>query len=267
MNLRTERKWCLTGTPVQNSLDDLFTLTEFLAFYPVDNRLNARRWILDPLGAKDENSIENFRLLIRSATLRRSRDSERNGRRSELEVKVILSSAERELYNSIRSKARTCLSPHDRFSYILRMRQVCSHGLREQGQRFGNAEAAQDVQDGPTVCHRCGVYFSLMALRIPTLKMTNTPHFCLECADEQNGTTHSITESASVQDSTCEEPSTPVSDLIVGVFDDTGDTDVDMDRDQITPEISKSSAKILALMDNLLKLQLERHQDSTPIKR
>ena len=70
-----------------------------------------------------------------------------------------------------------------------------------------------------------------------------------------------------MQDSTQEEPSTPVSDLIIGMFDDTSDTDVDMDRDQITPAISKSSAKILAPMDNLLKLQQERHQDTTPIKR
>lgn len=55
MNLRAERKWCLTGTPVQNSLEDLFSLTEYLGFHPVENRLNARRWILEPLGARDEN--------------------------------------------------------------------------------------------------------------------------------------------------------------------------------------------------------------------
>ena len=182
-------------------------------------------------------------------------------------MKLILSSAERELYNSIHSNSRTCLSPHDRLSYILRMMQVCSHGLREEGQRSGNADAAQDVNDGPFVCHRCGEDLSLMALRIPTLKMTATPHFCLECADEQGGTANSITESAPVQDSTQEEPSTPISDSIIGMFDDTSDTDVDMDRDQITPAISKSSAKILALLDNLLKLQQERHQDTAPIKR
>lgn len=267
MNLRTERKWCLTGTPVQNALDDLFSLTEFLGVYPVENRRNARRWILDPLGARDENSVENLRLLVRSITLRRSRDSERNGRRIEHEVKVVLSLAERELYNSIRSKARACLSPHDRFSFILRMRQICSHGLRGRGQRLENATAAREFYHGATVCHRCGECLSPMPSRNSILEPSNAPRFCFECADEQGGVVNSSTESSSLPEGTCEEPNTPVSELNVSMLDDTSEDDVDMDRDEITPTIPEQSAKIRTVLGNLLKLQQERHQDTTPIKR
>ncbi len=267
MNLKTERRWCLTGTPVQNSLDDLFSLTEFLGFYPVENRLNARRWILDPLGARDDSSVNNLRLIVKSAMLRRFRDSQRKGRRLEHEVKVILSPAERELYKSIRSKARTCLSPHDRLSYILRMRQVCSHGLRGPGQSLENAAASREVIDGPTVCHRCGESLFLLPSRISTLKSSNALQLCFECVDEQGGTAQSSTESRSLQDSLNEEVGTPESDFDVDMLDCTSENDVDMDRDQITLATPEPSTKIRTVLDNLLKLQQERHQDTSPIKR
>lgn len=252
---------------VQNSLNDLFSLTEFLGFYPVETRLNARRWVLDPLGARDENSIENLRLLVKSATLRRSRNSERNGRRSEHEVKVILSSAERELYSSIRSKARICLSPHDRFSYILKMRQVCSHGLREQDERLQNATVARELSHEPTVCYRCGEDLSPTPSRNLTLRTNIAHQLCFECADEQDDIANSISESPSLQDGICEEPNTLVSDMDVGMLDAISENDVDMDRDQIRPATSQLSAKIRTVLSNLLKLQQERHQDTTPIKR
>ena len=267
MNLRSKRKWCITGTPVHNSLEDLFSLTEFLGFYPVENRLNARRWILDPLGVRDEHSIENFRMLVRSAMLRRSRGSERNGRRSELEVKVVLSSAERELYGSIRSKARTCLSPHDRFSYILKMRQVCSHGLLGRGQRLENAAAIREVCNGSTVCHRCGEDLPPVLNRSSTFASTNTPQFCFDCADEQGGIAKSITRSPSLRDSNCEEPISPGSDLDIEMLDDTSESDVGIGRNRTTVATPGPSAKINSVLGNLLKLQQERHHDLTPIKR
>ena len=265
MSLRSKRKWCITGTPVHNSLEDLFSLTEFLGFRPVENRLNARRWILDPLRARDEDSIENFRMLVRSTMLRRSRDSERNVRRSEHEVKVILSSAERELYNSIRSKARKSLSSHDRFSYILKMRQVCSHGLLGRGQRLESPASAKKVC--PTVCHWCGGDLSPVLTRSSTFASTNAPQFCFECADEQGGSAKLITESPSLQDSTCEEPNTPVSDLDVEMLDDTSESDVEMEGNQMTLATPGPSAKIDSVLGSLLKLQKERHHDMTPIKR
>ena len=267
MNLKTERRWCLTGTPVQNSLDDLFSLTEFLGFYPVENRLNARRWILDPLGAKDDSSVENLRLVVKSAMLRRFRESQRNGRRLEHEVKVVLSPAERELYKSIRSKARTCLSPHDRLSYILRMRQVCSHGFRGPGQRLENAAAIREIDDGPTVCHGCGESLVLLQSHISALKSSDALQLCFECVDEQGGTAKSSTESQSLQESLNEEAGTLSSNFDTDMLDCTSESDVDMDRDQTTLATSEPSTKIRTVLDNLLKLQQERHQDTSPIKR
>lgn len=264
MNLRTQRKWCLTGTPVQNSLEDFFALTEYLGFYPVENPLNTRRWILEPLGARDEESIKNLRLLVTTIALRRSRDSERRRRRSEHMVKVILSPAERELYNSIRSKAKACLSPHDRFAFILKMRQVCSHGLWVRGQRPGNDATTREIDRGPNLCH-----IFLPPKLLPTLisKSSRAPLLCFECAGEQGSIANSDTKSTSLEESICDEPNTPVSATDIGMLDSFSESDVDMDRDYVMPAKSETYAKVQTVLGNLLELQQMRHPDTTPVKR
>lgn len=32
--LRAERRWCLSGTPIQNSMDDVYSLFKFLDIQP-----------------------------------------------------------------------------------------------------------------------------------------------------------------------------------------------------------------------------------------
>ena len=267
MNLRSERKWCLTATPVQNSLDDFFSLTEFLGLHPVENRLNARRWILDPLGSGDRHSVDKLRYLVRTATLRRSRDSERNGRRSEHEVTVVLSPAERQFYGSIRSKARECLSPHDRLSYILKMRQVCSHGFRRRIQRLENVAAAAEVYHGPAICNRCGEGISPTLPGNPILSSSTTSQSCFECTDEEDDTANSVVDGSSQITSACEQTHTSPSDLKVDVLDSKGGSQIDFGQDHMIPVSPEPSTKIRTVIGNLLQLQQERHQDGTPIKR
>lgn len=40
MTLRTTHRWCVTGTPIQRGLDDLYGLLRFLRAEPFDNK----RW-------------------------------------------------------------------------------------------------------------------------------------------------------------------------------------------------------------------------------
>ena len=54
--LKSKFRWCLTGTPIQNSLEDLFTLLVFLKFYPYKKKWTKemqRKWwteeIQDPI--------------------------------------------------------------------------------------------------------------------------------------------------------------------------------------------------------------------------
>ena len=233
----------------------------------MENRLNARRWILDPLGSGDRSSIDKLRYLVRSATLRRSRDSWRNGRRSEHEVTLILSSAERELYSSIRNKAKECLSPNDRFSYLLKMRQVCSHGFPRQAQRLENVAAAADVYCGPAICNKCGEGISPTLMENPILSSSTMSQLCFECTDEEGDTVNLATRSSPQMTSTCEQIQASPSDLELDVLDRTSRSQIDLGQDHLIPVLPKPSTKIRAVIGNLLNLQQERHQDGTPIKR
>ena len=53
-DLIAERRWCLTGTPVQNALNDLFSLTKFLRLHPFDQDSSIRKYIHAPLQKNDQ---------------------------------------------------------------------------------------------------------------------------------------------------------------------------------------------------------------------
>lgn len=134
MNLKAERRWCLTGTPVQNGLDDLFSLLQFLRFHPFQNLPNARKYILEPLGRQDEKGLRNLRSTMRAISLRRGRRQTCGRHRNEEMVHVNLRMDERQSYSSIleeaRQLARTTGKQRGRniLQSISSLRQLCSHG-------------------------------------------------------------------------------------------------------------------------------------------
>jgi SNF2-related domain len=100
-SLKAERRWCLTGTPIQNRLEDLGALVEFLKAEPFvgsSSKANFRRHIIDPLFSDDDDPYQNVRLLLRSLCLRRTRNSVPYPRLSSQIIKLTLSSAEKRLY-------------------------------------------------------------------------------------------------------------------------------------------------------------------------
>lgn len=136
--LNAERRWCLTGTPIQNSLKDLFALTKFLRLSPFDEDSVIRRHILQPLLDMDRRGLDNLTLLIRSFSLRRTKELCNMVSRRERAVPIDLSESERHQYNSIRNEGRRRLmevaksqvskSGRIVFQTIGRLRQFCSYG-------------------------------------------------------------------------------------------------------------------------------------------
>ena len=253
LNLQTERRWCLTGTPVQNSLDDLFTLTEFLQFHPVENRQNARRWILDPLGTKEDYAIENFRCLVGTVALRRSRNSERKNIRSDSEVAVTLSHPERQQYDSILTKARNWIAStnkttptHNLLSCINQLRQICSHGLHERASRLEPAAAGRPLPSN-TVCNKCLEAIPKELMLESSLAESGEPTYCEDCAAEERTNISPIADYSSSQSRLCRDTSNPNIWTAVGV---TG-----------------ISSKIESVVKNLILLEQRRYPGFKPIKR
>ena len=71
--LSAQRRWAVTGTPVQNRLDDLGALIKFLRVQPFDKG-GFSQFILAPFKNADPEIIPKLRLLVDSLTLRRLKD-------------------------------------------------------------------------------------------------------------------------------------------------------------------------------------------------
>lgn len=73
-SLEAERRWAVTGTPIQNRLEDLASVTRFLRLYPYDDKAKFSAFIVSPFKIENPNAIKRLRLLVDSFTLRRVKD-------------------------------------------------------------------------------------------------------------------------------------------------------------------------------------------------
>lgn len=138
-DLEATRRWCVTGTPIQNSLDDLLSLLKFLHLQPFCQQAVFERDILSPLRSGNPNAFRNLKLLLRAVCLRRS------SQLLELEpvktetVHVKLNIKERECYKAIQlhcqqdfEKITSQPSQLKRytvlFSTIRQLQRLCSNG-------------------------------------------------------------------------------------------------------------------------------------------
>ncbi|KAK6337936.1 hypothetical protein TWF696_001411 [Orbilia brochopaga] len=103
--LAAESRWCISGTPIQNSLNDLQSLVSFLQAPSQDNhRYFFRDFITAPLKRGDYLGVENLRRLIRSICLRRRNHALNLPELVEETCNVELSSHERERYNVMKEE-------------------------------------------------------------------------------------------------------------------------------------------------------------------
>ncbi|PMD59403.1 uncharacterized protein K444DRAFT_411279 [Hyaloscypha bicolor E] len=213
--LRAERRWCLTGTPVQNKLGDLFSLTQFLGFEPLENHANARKYILEPLSRKDSQGLENLRLALQVISLRRTKQSCSNRRRIETVEKVILNERERCCYIATRDDAKRSLSSAPGKSQgrillraISTLRQICSYG-------GSIIDATPDIQ--PTrehsICDKCGDSINTQNDCQQSFHGACGHNVCYECTLDQSGAEDTALNGTPSTCWICQEP-------VISVFED-----------------------------------------------
>jgi hypothetical protein len=78
--LKTERRWCLTGTPIQNNLKDLFSLTQFLRVHPFSEFQWFNRLILRPIKDGHGAAFERLQVLVKQLVLRRTKETKIDGK-------------------------------------------------------------------------------------------------------------------------------------------------------------------------------------------
>ena len=104
--LRSARRWCVTGTPIQNKELDLYSLLRFLRCYPFDEYQVWKRWIDN----KSAQSQERMNTLVRTLMLRRTKETKSNvtgdkivslPEKFKLEHKITLSEEEKKVYDKV----------------------------------------------------------------------------------------------------------------------------------------------------------------------
>ncbi|KZT08557.1 uncharacterized protein LAESUDRAFT_648872 [Laetiporus sulphureus 93-53] len=112
--LRARRKWAVTGTPIVNRLEDLYSLLKFLNFTPWSNYTFFRSFVTLPFLARDPKAVEVVQIILESVLLRREKDMrDTDGRRIvELPPKEVtiesleFSPLERKIYDSLYVNAK-----------------------------------------------------------------------------------------------------------------------------------------------------------------
>jgi SNF2 family DNA or RNA helicase len=99
------RRWALTGTPIQNRLDDLGSITQFLKIYPYHTLQGFMQYIRSPASQPDNDVfLKSLRVFVDSFTLRRLKDRVDLPSRQDIVCKLQFSESEKELHDFFRSK-------------------------------------------------------------------------------------------------------------------------------------------------------------------
>ncbi|KAL8365396.1 hypothetical protein RB595_004276 [Gaeumannomyces hyphopodioides] len=177
----SQRRWCLTGTPVQNSLRDLATLVHFLDIQPFARLSEFRSHILGPLGdASNQDRCRNLRKLLGMICLRRSSKclhlpEERKGviyidqteeekEKRRLVEKECLKRMENLVSSGGRGLSARTKKYNIMFDVMMQLRRLCNNGTFRRLTGAGTScpsstdpvienAAAEDLDGGP--CEQC----------------------------------------------------------------------------------------------------------------
>jgi SNF2 family DNA or RNA helicase len=140
--LQASRRWAVTGTPVQNRLEDLGALMTFLRVKPFDERGGFAQYIMAPFKICDPEILPKLRVLVDSITLRRLKDRINLPSRTDQLVKLDFSSEERQIYEifakNAQDRVKVIVGQREKslggkayvhiLQSILRLRLICAHG-------------------------------------------------------------------------------------------------------------------------------------------
>ncbi|KAK9816469.1 hypothetical protein WJX72_000674 [[Myrmecia] bisecta] len=139
--LEAERRWCLSGTPIQNGMDDLYAYFRFLRYEPYCRWQAFKTMIKEP--QQSGNVAKRIQAILQSVMLRRTKASKIEGKpivnlppRNQKLVKKRFSASEQGCYDKLLQQSLLefkALESAGSLQYVnmlwllLRLRQACNH--------------------------------------------------------------------------------------------------------------------------------------------
>ncbi|KAI9376650.1 SNF2 family N-terminal domain-containing protein [Aspergillus egyptiacus] len=141
VELQAKSRWCLSGTPIQNSLADLGSLLAFIQVRPFHDLRNFRHWIAYPFDSKQtrRRAIRHLTVLLDAICLRRTKEKVDLPEPQQETHIVRFTPQERSQYEHTRSGMQRYLiqqageynqraSRFGMFQVFQQLRSFCNHG-------------------------------------------------------------------------------------------------------------------------------------------
>ncbi|CAN8255778.1 unnamed protein product [Cochlearia groenlandica] len=143
--LRAKKRWCLSGTPIQNTVDDLYSYFKFLRYHPYAVYKSFYHTIKAPISKNPLHGYKKLQVVLRAVMLRRTKGTLLDGEpiinlppKNINLRKVDFSAEERSFYVKLEADSRSQFKAYAvagtlRQNYanilqmLLRLRQACDH--------------------------------------------------------------------------------------------------------------------------------------------
>ncbi|XP_059453331.1 helicase-like transcription factor CHR28 isoform X2 [Corylus avellana] len=146
-SLRAKRRWCLSGTPIQNAIDDLYSYFRFLKYDPYAVYKSFYNTIKVPISRNSLHGYKKLQAVLRAIMLRRTKGTLIDGEpiiklppKTIHLTKVDFSTEERDFYTKLEADSRSRFKAYaaagtvnqnyaNILLMLLRLRQACDHPL------------------------------------------------------------------------------------------------------------------------------------------